>query len=340
MITDPNWLLSTIVQSTAAFVAIVAGFVINRLLALSAERNSLQIKIRDIKLVFDINKQNLENLENQLLDWDARDFLEDSDVLEMLIESGGQISLADILKQVSDINRSEDDLRQYWEEAVIVTKEAVQLMRENFSKLIEQDDDIDIFFRNLGIDLSSYRKKIYKHAYYHFLNEYNERQNPYGLVSSYVVSQAVNMPDLRTIDEDNRYRTIENEIEFFKREKHSQEIQLNDLEAQLKQLGQPKGLVLGIIFLAYFSVVGILIPVYLLPFPVEEFTPIYKNIIFSLFFSGLVFFFTYLIILFRQLSNTQNNDNSESKKIYETRERYMGILNNAPDVEPEDEDRL
>ena len=50
MYTDINALLSTIVQSAASFVAIVAGFIISRLLALSSERDGLLNRIRELSL--------------------------------------------------------------------------------------------------------------------------------------------------------------------------------------------------------------------------------------------------------------------------------------------------
>ena len=39
---DPNWLLSTLAQSTAAVVAIVGGFLVSRLVQLSSEKEGLR----------------------------------------------------------------------------------------------------------------------------------------------------------------------------------------------------------------------------------------------------------------------------------------------------------
>ena len=41
---DPNWLLSTTAQSSAALVAIVGGFLLSRILALATERNGLALR--------------------------------------------------------------------------------------------------------------------------------------------------------------------------------------------------------------------------------------------------------------------------------------------------------
>jgi hypothetical protein len=307
MLTDPNWLLSTVVQSTATFVAIVAGFIISRLLALSAERSGIQTKVRDIKLQLGIKKQILDDLEKRLLEMDADDFLEKSYVLNMIIESDGQISLREVLKQVTDYNRSEDELRPYWDEAVKATKNAFRIVKDNFSEL-EKNEDTDVFLKNLGVDLSSYRWKIYHLVFFKMLDEYEKERNPFGAIINSTAK--IHIPEFPSIDENTRYRVIEQDIEIIERDEYALEKQLSDLEAQLKQLGQPQGVKLGIIFLVYFSLVGIVIPAFFLPFPVEQFTSAYKWGIFLLFISGLVFFVLYLVKLVLQLTETADTDNS------------------------------
>ncbi len=171
-------------------------------------------------------------------------------------------------------------------------------MKDKFAELVESGD-IDVFLKNLGVNLSSYNLEIYHRVFGQILNEYEERQNPSKAMMNLIVSSK--MPDIHTVDEINRYRALEQDIETIGRDSNALETQLTDLEVQLKQLGQPQGVKLGIIFLAYFSLVGIIIPVFLLPVPPEKFTPIHKWGVFILFVSGLVFFFIYLLKLIRQL---------------------------------------
>jgi hypothetical protein len=307
MITDPNWLLSTVVQSAAAFVAIVAGFIISRLLSLSAEKSGLQTKVRDIKLQLEIKKKILDELKQRLLEWDAENFLEDSDVLDLIIASGGKISLTEAMKRTTNHSRSEEELRPYWDEAIKVVQNAFQIVSENFSKLVNSDE-FDVFLNNHGINTSSYRLKIYYRVFGKIQTEYEKRHNP--LVAGINLKTLFRMPDIRSADEINRYRFCEQDIESIGRDKNALEIQLTDLEDHLKQFGQPQGVKLGIFFLAYFSLVGIVIPVFLLPFPPDQFTITLKWSIFLLFISGLVFFFIYLFKLVQQLSETSTTDKS------------------------------
>lgn len=58
MATDPNWLYSTIAQSSAAIVAIIGGFITATVLTLSAER-------RNLKFQWDLRRLQLQDLDEQ-----------------------------------------------------------------------------------------------------------------------------------------------------------------------------------------------------------------------------------------------------------------------------------
>lgn len=306
--TDPNWLLSTIVQSSAAFIAIVAGFIISRLLALSSERSGIQTRIRDLELQLNIKKENIDALEKNLLTWDAEDFLENSDVVDKIIESKGQVSLADAMKLVTYLNRSEDELRLYWEDAIKVTKDAFHLIEENLTEFLVESENFEVLLKNLGVNISSYRLKIYREIFDFYLREYEKSQNLFGAMMNSIAN--IRMPDFRSVSETNSYETLKRDTENLKRDKNALEIQVADLRIQSQQLGQPQGVTLGIVFLFYFSLVGIVVPILLMPFAIDKFTSYHKWAIITLFVSGLIFFFVYLSKLVRQLADKSNTNNT------------------------------
>ena len=57
MIGDPNWLYSTIAQSSAAIVAIVGGFITATVLMLTAEKRSLVTQVSDKRRMLDSLEQ-------------------------------------------------------------------------------------------------------------------------------------------------------------------------------------------------------------------------------------------------------------------------------------------
>lgn len=307
---DPNWLLSTLVQSTAAFVAIVAGFIINRLLALSAERNSLQVRIRDKQLELSIKNQQILPLKNRLLVWDAKEFIEDSKVVNLIIETEGNITLQEVVKQIGYKKRTEEELQPFWDEVVDFTRKAVPFVKENYSLLEENIVNLDVQLEKMGIDTSSFRLEFYERILLHLIHENVKRENQYSLnystgmilppnSGSYMIAN-----EIQTNQKIDQYRNIEKDIENCSLEIKSLSIILSDLQSQLNHLGKPKSVTLGVFFLSYFTFGGIVVPVLLLSFPPEKFDASYKFIVILLFFSGLVFFFFYLFKLIRQLADS------------------------------------
>jgi hypothetical protein len=289
---DPNWLLSTVVQSTAAFIAIVAGFILSRLLALSAEKSGLETRVRDIELQLKIKIQTIISIKEHLLKWDATNFLEDSDAL--ILRNKGDISLVDAMSIAANCERDEDELRPYWDDVISTTKDAFRVVNDFFSNA-EGAKDFDVFLKGLGLNLSHDHWKRYHRVFNYFIDQYESNRN-----SSFPnFSILTTIPEFRTKDETGK--ELKRDIQKLEQDKNALETQVSDLKSQLKNLGQPKGVTLGMVVLVYFAVVGIVIPVFLLPFPPEQFTPILQCGVFLLFFSGLLSFFAYLAKLIWQL---------------------------------------
>lgn len=80
MSTDPNWLYSTIAQSSAAIVAIIGGLITATILGLTAEKKSLikQLSVKQKNLDslkkhhLDVITVNIEDLEKSIADLEIR----------------------------------------------------------------------------------------------------------------------------------------------------------------------------------------------------------------------------------------------------------------------------
>jgi multidrug efflux pump subunit AcrB len=155
-------------------------------------------------------------------------------------------------------------------------------------------DDLDLFFKNLDPAVSPNDLSLYGHVYAHLYTEQDKKRNPLGSFANFSISEVQASSDH---DEINRYRTLEQEIENLKHGKDTLNTLLQDLQKQLKNLGQPKGVGWGIAVLSYISATSIMFPVWLMPLPSEQFTPVYKWLIVALFISGLISFFIYLVYL-------------------------------------------
>lgn len=78
MTPDPNWLLSTTAQSAAALVAIVAGFLLSRVLAMVTERNGLTFRESQLRNEAEHAHEAYARLQSRIDDRNRADFLDDA----------------------------------------------------------------------------------------------------------------------------------------------------------------------------------------------------------------------------------------------------------------------
>ena len=72
MICDPNWLYSTIAQSSAAIVAIIGGFITATVLMLTAEKRSLVTQVSDKRKLLDsLGQSNAEEMMPNIIALDS-----------------------------------------------------------------------------------------------------------------------------------------------------------------------------------------------------------------------------------------------------------------------------
>lgn len=299
METDPNWLLSTAAQSAAALIAIVAGFIVNKLLALSAERNSMQNRIRDLNIHLSLKINQKDQLQKEKTDLEIFDFLEDMVVLDRIISNKGEISLDDALHVYGGYTQNVEELKPYWEKTIATTKRAFQIFNENLNKIFENDNGLRITLEENGVCLDQHEALIFDRIYDKFQEAIEKSKKPFSLLST--ISSNIGLPSFRTKHDTELYDSLEQAIKSSETGISSLKVQISDLKTQLQSFGKPQGITFGLFVLGYFSFVGIVVPLFLLPTTADQFTFTCKWVIFSLFVSGLGLFFYYLIWLVRQL---------------------------------------
>jgi hypothetical protein len=93
---EPNWFLSTIVQSTAGFIAIMAGFQLNRLITLNSEKRTLEMRLAELEtrrhLLNDEIRKDNRVLIRQTIKW-----FEDN-CIETIVENPNQ-NLEDLVSE-------------------------------------------------------------------------------------------------------------------------------------------------------------------------------------------------------------------------------------------------
>lgn len=293
---DLDSLITTIVTSTAALIAIIGGFLVSRVISLSSEQNAIRRRIKEINGELYIKKKQKNEVHQKIIEDDADDFIlenisdlvSDEEDIEYIFQSEEEHGLT--LQELSPII----------EEFYIVRDEMIEIF---FSDSVEgYTNDFDEFLSRENIDLESIGRKNWCEWVYNELYSRIPKKNlrPHSLVDMAKLD-AIIPP---TSDWYNRRvkerEELTNEISLL--EKHRA-----DQGTILKDYGQPNGVLGGTIVLAYASIVGIVIPSIFLPYnnAVISFTWD-KWILLSLFFSQLAALFIYLGKQVRKLSNLDN----------------------------------
>jgi|SRR5690625_1248008 len=286
-------LISTIVTSTAALIAIIGGFLVSRVITLSSEQNGINRKLRELNNEINAKKDLLAKVSEYVISEDAFDFI--SDNAELL--SVEETSLKKIYNEDRHTELTLEQLEPYVEIYNSIFKETLSHMKESKSL----PSDFYDFKKGLTIELSQPEKLDWYELAYDLIYKSIPKRNPSNSF----------LPDLSTLTNiHNTVRPINHYYHEQVKIKEQLEKELIVLELQkteqdkiLAEYGKPNGIWSGLIVLIYSGFVGIAYPVTLLPYPLNKYDDsLTKVFLIVLFLSELVALFGYLILAMRKLT--------------------------------------
>lgn len=286
-------LISTIVTSTAALIAIIGGFLVSRVITLSSEQNGINRKLRELNNEINAKKDALAQVSKYIISEDAFDFISDN-VDEL---SNGKSSLEKIYKEDRYTELTLEQLEPYVKEYNSIFKEILSHMKE-FSSL---PSDFDNFKRGLTIELSQPQKLDWYELAYGFIYEsLPKRKSDNSFLPD--ISTLTNFHN--TVRPVNHYYNDQVKIkEQLEKELIVLELQKTEQNKVLVEYGKPHGVWSGLIVLIYSGIVGIAYPVTLLPYPLNKYNDsLTKVVLIVLFLSELIALFGYLILAMRKLT--------------------------------------
>lgn len=313
---DVNWLLSATAQSTAAIVAILGGFIATRLMTDSSKRKEIEAHIKDIDDEITFKKARATKLYGELLEYRAIDFIHDHSKQIWRIYSKKETTT---LKTILDDEKSDFDLSEiqpYWDETFSLAKII-------HSKILDKKLKLD------GKDVDAILKKEINSFQYYICNDLfhklmevveEEEEEPKREVKK---QEGYYSPFLGTIPSVEPFE-ISTDIfdslsanyytesaEYLKRYDEHQKLlyeldllalQKRNLSYRQRSLEKPNDVFIGLIVLTLFAVIGILIPLSLMPVNTAEImTPEIiwiANLDVMLFAFGLVLVISYFVWFF------------------------------------------
>ena len=272
-------------QSAAAIVAIVAGFIVTRVMALSSERGAVEVRLRERRARLELVEAQGHEAEADLVSSDRESF---------------KHAVLDRFRFAPD----EDQFERIVDEEITSSYLDDAERRKEFAEVIRQRALANQFFIDLRAgdhpgDLSEYLRQhdkqlppnAWRPAYAAAYRERRRALRPRG----YLDVVEPDLPHIESIAERRWYedmarllRNVRSEAEWLQKE-------VEQLEARLRELRQPRGLPWGIASLLYFATVGIVLPIAAMPFPPGKFGLGYRVASVTLFVTGLGAVFWYLI---------------------------------------------
>lgn len=290
---DLTSLLTTIISSTAALVAIIGGFLVSRVISISSEHSGIKRRLREINNDIGTKKELIVGLENYLFEDDLNDFVIDDDSIELMIQGK---ELEDIVHEIEYDRLTIDELRPYFEQL----KEIKQEMFDS----VDEKHPVSTFQEfNLQHGELKYPDRIlwYKRIFEVIIDILSEPKSPIDYLQNYEPANFYK----RNLQPTNNYGDKEKERDQLKDEVNILKIQKEEQEKILEGYGRPRYVMSGLIVLGYATVVGICYPSTLLPYLENTYDDVAtKWLVLILFFSLLLAIFSYLTHAMIKLGKT------------------------------------
>lgn len=282
---DVNWLLSATAQSTAAIVAILGGFIATRLMTDSSKRKEIEAHIKDIDDEITFKKARATKLYGELLEDRAVDFIHDHSKQICRIYLGDETTTLETIldDEISDFVLSE--IQPYWDETFSLADIIASKLHDKKLKIYEKD-----VAAILKKEINSFQYYICNNLFdklMEVLGEQTKREEKqeedkhlsiFGNLSSFKFPE-MNTDIQRSILINSLYTNFTNTKDYQKKYDGHQKLlyeldllalQKKNLSYRQRSLEKPNDVFIGLIVLTVFAVIGILIPLSLMPVNTAE----------------------------------------------------------------------
>jgi len=247
---DPNWLLSTTAQSAAALVGIVGGFLVSRVIAIASERQSLQRRSRELGDMIELQMQRESEIRQRRLDAAVHKFLT---VQARDIVGGRPVpGIEDLLEDYTPPGGELADLRRRAPEAIEAIKRAEGRLSALFGSGYVPTSRREL--AEAGVDMQDTDPWIYE-----IVAEELNRRRPRDIATAIAASVGPHIGRSFADVQDDLQRE-EQRLAGETSALIGQQALL-DLDAT-RMKGLPRGVLPGVVVLAFFGVVGIVLPLY------------------------------------------------------------------------------
>lgn len=282
-------LLIAIASIAASFVAILGGFIVSKLLAIAAERETVEYDLEAIIENRDRLVSEIKGLQSSIDEEDALGFVFNH--INELIE---QKHLDNVYDSSEKNDISFGKLLPFWEKAVLLIDELGDIF---------QGTDIEFNSDNIPTQLAQkYSSDTFSYEILKMTLDHLKKQD--GKYSIYNV--ALTMPRIVGI----WYSEAKDTIEINNNQIKECDFNISQLNRKKQSLIIPKGIISGLIIFALFTITSIILPLCICPYLTDDYKSycIVKYLFIGIFVIGLLAIFIYLIYLLKWKHRKNNTE--------------------------------
>lgn len=266
---DPNWLLSTTAQATAALVAIIGGFLISRLISIVSEKSEQIQSLAELRNRDRVKDAQLVKFQKTVSARTQKWFLDEN--LHLILQDKGNTNYTKMVDEFKKSGSDRQDIAQYANSLKVVVTRAFKELNEIYQYPNElPGSSAEMQADGIRIE-SAHDEEIFEKVAAHISTErLGTLNNPDEKL--HMVASAVQPPviDLDESDRDSSDFVHERHDAAIKeRDRLNEELgvihgEIELIESHLPAMAQTKRLVQGFLILSYFSLIGIVYPLYLM----------------------------------------------------------------------------
>lgn len=311
---DPSPFLSTIAATSAAMVAIVGGLLVARFVTIASEQEGAQRLLEDAQDRLSAARRREQEAREQLHNWYIDDFFE-AKVIQAI--GDGEHDIHALRKRGSYSPLTDDELAVTIKEITdefAVARSTLRELLAGSGDLGDQPEWGDFKHLHPSLPDASW-DEVWEAAYEGIVRPPQPRAASHGLFGGLDypgLSIAVPTPPEYVALDIQRRDALRNELA-----RATQRVEDLDGERDRHQrsrdaIVRPKGLGWGLIVLAFFTFVGVIIPIWLMSRAPKRLTAHFGEVVFWLFFAGLLALLIYMGALALRLSGWRRTTSPKS----------------------------
>ena len=283
---DLNWLFSASAQTAGAIVAIVGGFLITSLLGVESRFSGLKARRFGLETGMDEVAEQLLGAELAFTKNELTIFTRTT--LSDIVRSGGNLDLDKLFDRTDSRSLTIDDVKDQFKDVCEEVREALSVLNKNVLGQIPLKKSFDNYRRMKGscVPLAC-DETVWRVVYQHMLYASKGEQSSVPL-SAYAWRKGEEaQAERQNVSFGTRLANLRHELDVF-------DAQYATTTAEAAAMNLPRGFEIALILLFVLSLVGIMLPLALLPFPSAGTGILIKWLVLVPFYSCIVAIFAWL----------------------------------------------